>query len=129
MKNAAIIFLMIFLVSIQTPLGQLFKLPFLVEHYIKHQKQGGASIFSFLADHYSADHRDGDLPEDEQLPFKNITFYSIGYAIVTPILQTDVSAPLPAEKKILLPDIYTPQQHLASIFHPPRTEPQHDCFL
>ena len=120
MKKAAIIFIMVLIVSIQTPLGQLFKLPLLVEHYIKHQKQNGVSLFSFLADHYSTDHKDGDLPEDEQLPFKNITFYSIGYAIVTPVIQANVLAPLPAEKKVMFSDIYIPQQHLTSIFHPPR---------
>ena len=120
MKSAVTIFLLVLMVSIQTPVGQLFKLPLLIEHYIKHQKQEGISLIGFLENHYASDHKDADLPEDEQLPFKNITFYSIGYAIVTPILTANVFAPLPTEKKILFPDIYTPQQHLGSIFHPPR---------
>ena len=118
--KAATIFLLVLLVSIQTPFGQLLKLPLLVEHFIKHQRQDGDSLIAFLEDHYLSDHNDADLPEDEQLPFKNITFNSIGYAIVTPVIQANIFAPLPAEKKITFPDIYTPQQHLASIFHPPR---------
>jgi hypothetical protein len=108
------------MVSIQTPLQQLFKLPLLVEHYLKHQQRDKVSLLGFLEDHYAADHKDADLPEDEQLPFKNITFYTIGYAIVTPSIQANVLVPLPAEKKVIFPDSYTPQQHLASIFHPPR---------
>ena len=108
------------MLSIQTPLGQLFKLPLLVEHYIIHQKQDSVSLFTFLIDHYSTNNNDRDLPEDEQLPFKNITCYSIGYAIVTSVIQTNILAPLPAEEEIVFSDIYSPQQHLAGIFHPPR---------
>jgi len=120
MMKAATIFLLALLVSIQTPLGQLLKLPLLVEHFIKHQEQDGVSLIDFLEDHYLSDHNDADLPEDEQLPFKNITFNSIGYAIVIPVIQANIFAPLPAKKKMTFPDIYTPQQHLTSIFHPPR---------
>ena len=120
MKNAAIIFLLVLMVSIETPFGQLFRLPILIEHYIKHQKQNGVSLIDFLVDHYSPDHNDADLPEDEQLPFKNITLSNIGYAIVTLVIQTNVFAPLPAAEKITFPGNYIPQQHMSSIFHPPR---------
>jgi hypothetical protein len=119
-KKTASIFLLVLMVSIQTPLGQLFKLPLLIEHYIKHQKQDGVSLIDFLEAHYASNHKDADLPEDEQLPFKNATFQNIGYAIVTPIVQTDEVALLATEKKIVLPVTYTPQQYLGSIFHPPR---------
>ena len=120
MKKAVAIFLLVLMVSIQTPFGQLFKLPLLVEHYLKHQKQDGISLINFLEDHYVSDHWDADLPEDEQLPFKNTMLYSIGYAILAPIVQANVLAPLLTEKKVVFPDTYNPQQHLASIFHPPR---------
>lgn len=120
MRALATIFLLLLLVSIQTPVGQVFKLPMLIEHFIKHQKQEGVSLIDFLQDHYTSDHNDADLPEDEQLPFKNITFYTIGYAIVPDVIKTNVFVPLPADKKVIFPDTYTPQQHFASIFHPPR---------
>jgi len=120
MKNGATILLLILMVSIQTPIGQLFKLPLLVEHFVKHQEQDGVSFFGFLADHYATDHNDRDFPEDEQLPFKRITFYSIGYAIVTPVIQTTVFACLLADKKVVFRNTYTAQQHLTGIFHPPR---------
>lgn len=120
MKNAAALFLIVLMVSIQTPLGQFLKLPLLVEHFIQHQGQDSVSFIDFLEDHYLTDHHDADLPQDEQLPFKNITCSTIGYAIITPVIQTNEFTPSPARKKIILPDTYTPQQHLGSIFHPPR---------
>ena len=118
--KATTIFLLTVMVSIQTPLGQLFKLPLLIEHYIKHQKQDGVSLIGFLKDHYASNHKDADLPEDEQLPFKNTTYHNIAYAIVTLDVHTNIVAPLAIEKKIVLPDTFTPQQHSGSIFHPPR---------
>jgi len=120
MKSAATIFFLVIMVSTHTPMGQLFKLPLLIEHYIKHQAQDDVSLFAFLVDHYTTDHNDADLPEDEQLPFKNITFYSIGYAIVTPVIQANEFTPSPIDKKVIFHDAYTPQQNLFSIFHPPR---------
>lgn len=82
MKIFVTIFLLALMVSIQTPVGQLLKLPVLIEHFIKHQKKDGVSLFAFLGDHYSSVHKDANLPEHEQLPFKNITFCAIGYEIV-----------------------------------------------
>lgn len=120
MRTATTIFLLVLLVSVQTPVGQLFKLPNLIEHFMKHQKQDGVSLITFLQDHYTPDHNDADLPEDEQLPFKNFTFYIIGYAIVPGVIKTSVFNSLPADKKVIFPDTYAPQQHLARIFHPPR---------
>ena len=120
MRTAAAIFFFVLLVSTQTPVGQLFKLPLLIEHFVKHQKQEGVSILAFLADHYSSNHKDADLPEDEQLPFKSITFYPVGNAIVPGTVKAIVTLPLPVDKQVIYPETYTPQQHLGSIFHPPR---------
>ena len=120
MKAAATIFFLVLTVSIQTPVGQLFKLPLLIEHFIKHQNQNRVSLLDFLDDHYLSNHNDADLPEDEQLPFKNITFSTIGYAIVPGLSKGNVIARLPVAKKITYSETYAPQQHLASIFHPPR---------
>ena len=120
MRSATAIFFLVLLVSIQTPVGQLFKLPNLVEHFAKHQRQDGVSLMDFLQDHYTSSHDDADLPEDEQLPFKNITSYTIGYAIVPGVIKTNACIRLHADKKVIVPDTYTPQQHLSSIFHPPR---------
>ena len=121
MRNAASIFLLVVMVSTQTPIGQLYKLPLLIQHFIKHQKQDGVSFVAFLDNHYSANHNDADLPEDQQLPFKTFTLSNTGFAIMTPVIQTTVVVPLPADKLIMFRGIYVPQRHLASIFHPPRS--------
>lgn len=120
MKIPATIFLLVLMVSLQTPVGQFLKLPLLIEHFIKHQKQDGVTLIDFLSDHYSPGHKDADLPEDEQLPFKNVTFYAIGYAIVPTVIKGIEIIPLPVDKKVIFPETYTPQQHLQCIFHPPR---------
>lgn len=113
-------FILILMVSIQTPLGQLFKLPLLVEHFQKHQRQEGISLFHFLEEHYVSDHQDSDLPEDEQLPFKNVTFISIGHALVARINQSVHLTTAAAVSKVMIPEFFVAQQHLVSIFHPPR---------
>ncbi len=120
MKRAAVIVPLMFLVFVQTPLGQFLKLPLLVEHYLKHQANEGASFSLFFEMHYANNHRDADWPEDQQLPFKNISFNSIGFAIVTPFIQPTEMAPAPVDKQFTIHYTYAPQQHLASIFHPPR---------
>ncbi len=120
MRSTVTIFLLVLLASIQTPVGQLFKLPVLIEHFVKHQKQDGFSLIAFLEDHYTSDHKDADFQEDEELPFKSITFHTIGYAIVPGLNKTNVLVPLPTDKKVIFTDTYAPQQHLASIFRPPR---------
>ena len=120
MRIAVTICLLILLVSIQTPVGQLFKFPMLVEHFVKHQNKDGVSLQDFLEDHYNKNHNDADLPEDEQLPFKSTVFYAIGFAVLPGIINTSELIILPAEKKIIFPDLSAPQQHLASIFHPPQ---------
>ena len=120
MKTAVTILLLILLVSIQTPVGQLFKFPLLIEHFAKHQQKDSVSLLGFLEEHYSPHHNDADLPEDEQLPFKNITLYTIGFAVLPGLIKTTVFVLLPAEIKVILSDPYAPEQHLASIFHPPR---------
>jgi hypothetical protein len=120
MRTAVAIFLLALLASVQTPVGQLFKLPLLVEHFIKHKKQEGVSMLAFLQDHYSSSHDDADRPEDETLPFKNILLYSIGVALVPAAVSTQLHVALFSQQPIIFPLAYTPQQHLASIFHPPR---------
>ncbi len=120
MKNACIIFLGIWML-VQTPLGELLKLPLLVEHFIKHQQAESASIFDFLEEHYtSGQHDDNDAPEDERLPFKTAQFYSLGSALVTPFSNQSLSILMLVEKKIVLQASHIPQKNLSSIFHPPR---------
>lgn len=119
MKTVAYILLAIFL-SAQTPLGQVFKLPVLIEHFSWHQKQDGVSLWEFLIDHYSQKHHDADWPEDEQLPFKTIVLCSIGFAILPALPKQNFVFKFYTPRNELLNDVHKPQQHLCSIFHPPR---------
>lgn len=120
MRYLISIFLLVLLTLTQTPLGQLVKLPFLIEHFNKHKKETGASLLKFLGDHYSADHNDSDKTEDEKLPFKTILLQTIGVAVVPSFVRTDPPVCFQFSTKVILRDFYTPQQHLCRIFHPPR---------
>lgn len=120
MKSAVLISFLFLLVSIQTPIGQLFKIPLLIEHFRKHQRQDGVSLSDFLKDHYTKEHNDADWPEDEQLPFKTMTCYSIGYAIVPEAVRPSAMTALYAERNISYFELFVPQHHLSGIFHPPR---------
>ena len=108
------------MVSIQTPLGQLFKLPLLIEHYLKHQSKDGDSFAEFMYEHYKSSHDDDDSAEDQQLPFKNITFHSIGHAIAPDLNATNVVIPFTADAKVIVPDNFVQQQYLINVFRPPR---------
>ena len=120
MKAAMSILLLVLLTTTQTPLGQLWKLPLLIEHFYKHNKQEGVSLLKFLIDHYSAQHKDADQSEDEQLPFKTVMLENVAFAIVPNILKIHFPLTFNIPIEIMLKEIYTPQQHLCAIFHPPR---------
>jgi len=72
MKKAAAIFLFILYLFGSTEAYQLLKLPMLVQHYIKHEKeQPGISLLAFLKMHYSKNILiDDDWQQDMKLPFK-----------------------------------------------------------
>ncbi|MGV3527927.1 MAG: hypothetical protein ACO1OO_03455 [Flavisolibacter sp.] len=118
-KAAAIFFLTVFTLSF-TEAGQLVKLPLLVGHYMKHQQKGD-SLAAFLIEHYATPgHNDADKKEDNQLPFKT------SMAQAAPVMElatthAAVVAP-PVQLQTMNRFYHAPslQQHLHSIFHPPR---------
>ena len=120
MKSFAAMFLLSLSTFTQTPLGQLLKLPVLIEHFYKHQRNDRVSLWEFLNDHYSKEHNDADRSEDEQLPFKTVVVQTVGVAIVPGIVKADCILNFEVPIKKMFSEIYTPQQHLCSIFHPPR---------
>jgi hypothetical protein len=120
MKAAASILLVVFL-SAQTPLGQILKLPLLIEHFYGHKQQSSVSLINFIIDHYSHEHHDADRSEDQQLPFKTVELCNIGSAIIPAAFQTDFSIQPNCLQKVAVNDVHRLQQHLCSIFHPPRT--------
>lgn len=106
---------------IQTPAGQLLKLPQLIEHFISHQQKEGIAFSEFLIEHYSPDHDDADLQEDEKLPFKSMQWFSIGYAVMPEMQKFQGIQQLCVENKLSSQQNFIPRQHLSCIFHPPRT--------
>jgi hypothetical protein len=106
-----------------TELHQLWKLPFLFQHYLHHQKTDPSlSFISFLKIHYTdKDHpNDNDDKDDNELPFKSIGNIS---HIDTPVIEKKFN---PAENYYSpdKPSAYYPEgipDHRSfSIFHPPR---------
>ena len=120
MRSLTSILLLVLLTVTQTPLGQLIKLPLLIEHYYKHKLYDGVSLLEFLNDHYTSEHSDADQPEDERLPFKTIILQHVDVAVVPTDVKTDFSVCFEIPTKLMFPGTYTPQQHLCNIFHPPR---------
>ena len=120
MIKATATLLLIVLTITQTPMGQLLKLPLLIEHFCKHNKDDGVSLFKFLKDHYTSGHNDADRSEDKQLPFNTVIIQSIGFALLPGAVRADFSLNLDVPKKEIPLELYLPQQHCHTIFHPPR---------
>lgn len=76
-KRIAISFLFIFLCA-NTELGQLLKLPSLIEHFFdhhKHEDDHAISFIDFVKSHYNENHKHTDTDqhdEHQNLPFKTI---------------------------------------------------------
>ena len=120
MRSFTTILLLVLLTFTQTPLGQLIKLPILIEHYYKHKLHDGVSLLEFLNDHYASKHYDADQPEDERLPFKTMILQHTDLAVVPAAVKPDFAVCFEIQAKLMFRDTYTPQQHLCNIFHPPR---------
>ena len=71
-KNLAILLISVHIVG-NTEMGQLFKLPLLVNHFFQHERlDPGLSFFEFIVMHYAGD--DGTKADDyldKQLPCHN----------------------------------------------------------
>lgn len=74
-KFISILFIFVYLFSFQE-FRQVFKLPTLVEHIVKHRIENGEfSLVNFLNHHYfSGNVMDNDYAQDQRLPFKQIDF-------------------------------------------------------
>jgi hypothetical protein len=104
----------------QTLISHLLKVPHLIGHFVNHQKKARVSFIEFLGDHYLTDHNDDDQSEDEQLPFKNISYHQMGYAIMPDLnLATEVMQ-YPMNRKTSFAQSFMPKQSFAGVFHPPR---------
>jgi hypothetical protein len=122
-KWCSYIFIAVFFVS-TTSLGQLFKLPVLVIHFMEHQERDrSVDLLDFLSMHYwGQDIDDNDQDRDLQLPFKTVEQHTIAQVIVThpyqiiiekPTVLANTSQPVFSET-----DLNNPA--LAALFRPPR---------
>lgn len=112
--------MLLLLATVQTPLGEVLKLPLLAEHFLDHQSRDALSFAGFLDQHYSGSHSDADQSEDEQLPFKTIDMQSMAAAIVSPLFQTDFDKEFAPPARNAAVKSYTPGIHYSGVFHPPR---------
>ena len=120
--RSVIAILLLSLFTAQTELGQLYRLPYAVQHYATHRQEAkGMTLLQFLLEHYNNQHQDDDMAADKQLPFNNFNPLSIT-SIYMPAAPTDVAfQPLQIFQKPFTPFIKKKlSQHSFAIFHPPQ---------
>lgn len=120
-KRSATILLLSLMVTTQTPAGQLFKIPSLVKHYEKHQKQSEIDFIDFLVQHYASQQKDLNSPEHDQLPFKSLSVQQTGIAILTssPVLPATIERAV-CNKNVDFSSNCIPDMRARGIFHPPK---------
>jgi hypothetical protein len=120
-KFAAIFFLFLFIST--TELKEFFRVPALIEHYLKHKNENGSlSLVNFLAIHYVGEkENDNDDREDAQLPFKGVddstvsSFFSAEHFFIT---EAQILPALPYYNSIYSAEV--PVNFGQSLFRPPR---------
>ena len=122
MRKPFAILLLFLLALTQTELGQLAKVPRLVQHYSVHKQQKPAlSLLDFLKKHYSKPHQDSDQAADDALPFKTAIPYQFLTFVLAPYAKAiQPYAPGHRHPYPLLNASPFLQQASHSIFHPPR---------
>lgn len=122
MRKLATIFLLLVFSSSFTELGQLWKLPFLVQHYYTHQQQEDATLAHFIIEHYGNDHQDADRDQDRQLPFKT-PLDPLPVNALPGIAKLEIGpVPIPEVPSfVTLHTPFVPSLYARQIFHPPRT--------
>lgn len=122
MRKLATIFLLLVFSSSFTELGQLWKLPFLVQHFYTHQQQEGATVSHFIWEHYGNDHQDADRDQDRQLPFKT-PLHSLSVHALPGIAKIEIEQAEVPEAPLFVPlhTSFVPSLYTRQIFHPPRT--------
>lgn len=74
MNKAVVLFLISVFMCANTSIGQLLKIPNLIEHYIEHKNEvanSSSSFIDFIKEHYSKN-ADSNNDEHQNLPFKTI---------------------------------------------------------
>lgn len=122
MRRFATICLLLLFCSVYTELGQVWKLPFLVQHFYTHQQQEGSTLAHFLFEHYGKSHEDEDKADDMKLPFKTV-LDSPSVIAVTPLNKLELERPeIPGVPRFVpIHTLFVPSLFARQVFHPPRT--------
>jgi hypothetical protein len=122
MQRITSIFFLIIFATTYTDLGQLVKLPILVQHYFSHNQKNPVSFFNYLQEHYTNHGDDGDNKEDMQLPFKLAAPTPSLVASLPSAGQENIETiPVNQDTKFFPPISFVASMQVFSIFHPPRT--------
>jgi hypothetical protein len=117
-------FLILFLLQ-STELGELLKLPLLVEHYSQHvHLHPGTTVVGFLKMHYfDKTVVDKDYAQDMQLPFKTLDKHILLIQLSMPPVAVDIShlhTFYLGPRSIYFSD-FIPHTFSDKLFQPPRT--------
>lgn len=128
-KYVSIFLLAVYMLSTNSELLELVKLPILVEHFIEHKQwDPRISFLKFMYIHYFEDNDDnkyGDQARDMQMPFKTTCHSSVeqvGFIIPSPDFAVIPRTIFKDRKQKLFadPSPYS-SQYLSSIWQPPRS--------
>lgn len=127
MKKVTAILLFAIYCLTATELGQLLKLPKLMEHFAEHaHEDAGVTFTDFLAMHYSPDApKDEDYEEDKQLPFKeHNTSAGTNWIVFTPVTSSVIFTPTnanAAEHFILYSEDFISSSLSVLVWQPPKS--------
>jgi hypothetical protein len=120
-----IVFILLFL-GANTELGQLFKLPVLIHHYLEHvELNKNESFADFLQIHYQKEinHPDDVHGDHQRLPFKSADCHSIQTPVILPQTHfeiADVSVHEEHFKEVFSYEESHSSTRLVNIWQPPR---------
>ena len=123
MKRIVAIFLLFTFLFTQTELKQLNKLPFMVQHFLKHN-QNGMTLQQFIAHHYfNGDKKYVDNEQDMKLPFKTHS-ENAQHSILALIPQKSAAVlkKTYVEPRIFLvqEELFSTSSYLSGIWQPPK---------
>ncbi|MCL9770242.1 hypothetical protein NAT47_07415 [Flavobacterium sp. HXWNR69] len=121
-KTIAIFLVTIFLCA-NTSVGQLLKIPNLIQHYIEHQdevKSDPISFIDFISLHYSKN-GDDNTNEHHHLPFKTFEISSHVFLLVhSTIFQLELLKSINSNKNKFFYNISLKSHLISTIWLPPK---------
>lgn len=125
MRKSLTIGLIVVHLFAHTEIGQVFRLPNLIDHFFQHHRQNpNINFFQFIAMHYGGDdgtHADDDM--DDQLPCHNTNNNTL--SVVYPDFPNDIPSfaidinVLPKYGSLL--QLGNSSKHVVPVLQPPRT--------